>query len=282
MRIRFANELWPIAILATLFAIIAIVLPSSVARIVLGIPLVLFLPGYSLTTLLFPRKTQLTMVERLALSFGLSLAAVPLLGLVLSHTGWGVKFYPVLIVVVSLIIIASMAAWARRRALPPEERPTPSLYLHLGFWKSYGRADRILFAALAVAVLAALGTSLYVMAVPKGEEKFTEFYIRQIQNKGLEQPGVFRLGEKGVAIVGIRNHQKETEGYRIEVRVDGVENSEFGPIRLEDGQKWEGEVGFTPLKEAGYQKVELMLYREGENQAAAQASFWVKVITESS
>ena len=48
----------------------------SPVRIILGLPLVLFLPGYSLIATLFPRKDDLDGIERIALSFGLSIAFV--------------------------------------------------------------------------------------------------------------------------------------------------------------------------------------------------------------
>ena len=48
-------------------------------RIILGLLLVLFLPGYSLIAALFPRRGDLDGIERIALSFGLSIAIVPLI-----------------------------------------------------------------------------------------------------------------------------------------------------------------------------------------------------------
>ena len=49
-------------------------------RIPLGLLMVLFVPGYALIAALFPRKDDLDGIERLALSFGLSIAVVPLIG----------------------------------------------------------------------------------------------------------------------------------------------------------------------------------------------------------
>jgi len=62
------------------FALIPPLNEISPIRIILGLPLVLFLPGYSLIAALFPRKDDLDGIERVALSFGLSIAIVPLIG----------------------------------------------------------------------------------------------------------------------------------------------------------------------------------------------------------
>ncbi|MGC9147220.1 MAG: DUF1616 domain-containing protein [Infirmifilum sp.] len=64
-------------------------------RYVLGSITVLFLPGYSLIEALYPRREELTPLERLALSIGLSLALVPLIGLVLNYTPFGIRLWPV-------------------------------------------------------------------------------------------------------------------------------------------------------------------------------------------
>src|SRR5659263_694396 len=72
-------------------------LSESVLRNILGLPLVLFLPGYALIAALFPAKSDLDGIERTALSFGLSIAVVPLMGLGLNYTPWGIRLLPILI-----------------------------------------------------------------------------------------------------------------------------------------------------------------------------------------
>jgi len=80
-----------------------------------------------------PRGDALGSIERVALSFGLSIAVVPLIGLVLNYTPWGITLYPVLISVTTFILTTSMVAWYRRRRLPEVERFTVSLNLSLAF-----------------------------------------------------------------------------------------------------------------------------------------------------
>lgn len=68
----------------------------TVPRIALGSLFVLFLPGYSLIEALYPRGDELSPLERLALSIGLSLALVPLVGLILNYTPWGIRLDPII------------------------------------------------------------------------------------------------------------------------------------------------------------------------------------------
>ena len=82
----------------------------------------LFLPGYSLIAALFPRKDDLDGIERVALSFGLSIAIVPLLGLALNYTPFGIRLLPVLIVLSVFTISLAMGAYVRRSMIPEEDR----------------------------------------------------------------------------------------------------------------------------------------------------------------
>ena len=71
--------------------------PLIYLRYGLGALMILFMPGYALVESLYPRGDELSPLERLALSIGLSLAIVPLIGLVLNYTPWGIRFIPIVI-----------------------------------------------------------------------------------------------------------------------------------------------------------------------------------------
>ncbi|MEM1766709.1 MAG: DUF1616 domain-containing protein [Candidatus Bathyarchaeia archaeon] len=91
------------------------VLPAlSAFRIALGSIFVLFLPGYSLVEALYPRGEELSPLERLALSIGLSLALVPLIGLVLNYTPWGIRLNPIM-VSLSLLTLGLLLISAYRK-----------------------------------------------------------------------------------------------------------------------------------------------------------------------
>ena len=78
---RFVSNDLLIIFLTTLIAIIFIVTPKlneTFIRTILGLFLILFIPGYSLIAALFPKKDDLDGIERAALSFGLSIAVYSL------------------------------------------------------------------------------------------------------------------------------------------------------------------------------------------------------------
>jgi len=69
--------------------------PLNTFRWVLGSIFVLYLPGYTLLQFLFPKRSEFDALERFALSIGVSLAIVPLIGLLLNYTPWGIRLAPI-------------------------------------------------------------------------------------------------------------------------------------------------------------------------------------------
>jgi len=104
-----------VLIIASVIAVFAIpknAYPIVYLRYVLGIILVLWLPGYSLTKALFPEK-EIDNIERTALSIGMSLALVPIIGLILHYTPWGIETTPVTLSLLALTAIFATAAIIR-------------------------------------------------------------------------------------------------------------------------------------------------------------------------
>ncbi len=273
-------ELLFIVVLSLLLVPLAL-LTSGALQIVLGLAFILFFPGYTLIAALFPRKDSLSGVERLALSFGLSIALVPLIGLILNYTPWGIRLYPVLISVLLFIVIMAAIAWFRRRRLRPEEHFEPELRIHLSslsrFWVSQARWDRVLAILLVVAIAGAIGTLGYVIATPKVGERFTEFYILGLEGKAENYPQELALGQEGRVILGIVNQEHETTEYQVEITIDGEKVGEAGPFTLNHEEKWEQEVVFAPTKAGASQKVEFLLYKGASAEPIQRLHLWIDV-----
>ena len=166
MRIKSENELAAINILSILLIIIITFLPSNPLRIVLGLPFILFFPGYTLIAALFPRKADLGSIERVALSLGLSIAVTPLIALILNYTQWGIKLYPILVSITLFILATSGAAWYRRHKLPKEERLSISFNVNLSQWTAISGWDKVLSVILVASILGAIGTPWPMSSFP--------------------------------------------------------------------------------------------------------------------
>ncbi len=84
------------------------------ARYVLGVIYVLVLPGYVTVEALYYEERSLKPLERLALSLGLSLAIVPLIGLALNYTPLGIRLWPVMTTIALYTITMATIALYRK------------------------------------------------------------------------------------------------------------------------------------------------------------------------
>lgn len=208
---------------ATVLCVYLPVLNASVLRVVFGLPMVLFIPGYALISALFPAKDDLDGIERVALSFGLSIAVVPLIGLGLNYTPWGIRLDPILTALVIFTFAMIAVAHWRRIALPSEKRffvPFAEMAAEARselFPEEQSRLDRALSIVLLISIIAAVATTVYVIVVPKEGEHFTEFYILGSGGKAADYPTDFFAGTNQSLIIGVGNHEYRNVTYTVEV-----------------------------------------------------------------
>jgi len=102
-----------IATAITVFTVPEDAYPIVYIRYVLGSIFVLWLPGFTLIKALFPSKKEMDTIERAALSIGLSLAIVPIVGLLLNYTSWGIRLTPITLSLLALTITFATTALIR-------------------------------------------------------------------------------------------------------------------------------------------------------------------------
>ena len=110
---------WSIIVLAATTTFLVFTVPENAipivyARYLLGSIFVLALPGYSFIKALFPTK-ELDNIERAALSMGMSLALVPIAGLLLNYTPWGIRITPITFSLLALTITFATAGVIREQ-----------------------------------------------------------------------------------------------------------------------------------------------------------------------
>ena len=267
----------------TLFFTLVPPLASLPVRIPLGLAMVLFLPGYALIAALFPRKDDIDGIERMTLSFGLSIAVVPLMGLGLNYTPWGIRLVPVVVSLCLFTVMMSIAAHLRRSALGQEARFSVEFRqfftaIHIELINNHGsRMDRALTIILVIVIILSVSAMVYVVVTPKQGEKFTEFYILGPEGKAYDYPTSVVSGQNSTVIVGIVNHEYIPVNYTMQV---AIQKSTFlsRDVRLADNETWERPISYTLRQPGDNQRLEFSLYRENNfTRPYRDLHLWVNV-----
>jgi uncharacterized membrane protein len=229
------------------------VVSDTPLRVVFGLPFVLFVPGYAFIAALFPEAGSgpsnddadrqssdgrgIDGIERVALSFGLSIAVVPLIGLGLNFTPFGIRLVPIVVSLTLFTVLTTVVADIRRRSLPAEEQFEVPYRAWLAgtreeLFEPDSRADAALNVLLAMSVVLAVSSVGYAVAVPQQGEDFTEFYLLTEQDDGElvadDYPTEFTRGEPRPLIVGIGNQEHEEVSYTVVVQLQEVQRVDNG------------------------------------------------------
>ena len=248
-------------------------------RIVFALPLLLFLPGYVLIAAMFPRKVELSAIERFTLSIGLSIAIFVFDGFAISVTPW--RFRPAPIVYsLSLITLTLMVITLLVRAgIPAQERYSFDLAALARFRESLrtdekpSDIERALIIALVGSIIIASGMLIYAK-VTFEEEKFTALYILGEGGKAENYPKEVHLLEPSSIIVGIENYEHAPVNYTLQVKLGGYPLHEE-QITLAHEEKWEDYVQFTPRHVAKHAKLEFLLFKDGSTSPYRSVHLWV-------
>ena len=265
--------------LATILFIIFVFTPAlneTAGRVILGF-LFLLLPGYSFTAALFPRKDDLSGIERVALSFCLSIAITPLIGLLLNYTPFGIRLTPILISLSLFTILMNSIAYIRRLKLSSNERFIIKYQFNTEGIKRGQKIDKFLAIMLILSIILAVSMTVYAIAMPKQGEKFTEFYILGSGDKASNYPTNLTAGEKGNVLIGIINHENTKIDYLMVVQLNGktIKNEN---ITLSNNEKWENKFVFNDSNKRKHQKLEFMLYKLPDNTNVYRyLQLWVNI-----
>ena len=273
--------------LISLGAIYPSIISGTYLRIALGLGMVLFIPGYALVAALFPGNKDIDGLERVALSFGLSIVVAPLIGLALNFTPWGIRLDPIIVCLTALTVLCVAIASARRLALRPEDRfavefgETFKKSKAMVFPADKNWLDRVLTVILILSIITSIAMLAYVATMPRQGEKFTEFYILGRNGTADNFPSDMHPGEQAQIIAGIVNHESRDVPYDLVVRLNDSGNiSQLHAERLllRDNQTWEKMLNITPDRQGRSMKLEFLLFADGDLDAAyRELCLWINV-----
>ena len=259
----------------TLFLFPVTAFSSGLLRIILGFACLLFFPGYTLISALFPQKGILNLIERTALSFGLSIAVVPLIGLVLNYTPWGIRLNPILVAVAAFIFAAAITGIIRQQLLPEDQRFSITLNWNWSAVRQMNSMSKILLVLVILAVLALAGLVTYSVGKPSLSPRPSEFYILNAEGKAENYPREVKTGDPVTITVTVVNNEVVPNSYRVNITNAGETIGEMTTGELSPDEKWQRQASFS-LQHAGQnQKVDFQLYKEGVTEPCFKEPLYI-------
>lgn len=260
-----------LAILAVAFILFPI-LSETPLRLLFALPLIFLVTGYTFISIMFPKKEEISCIERITLSVGFSIAIAVFDGFVLSVTEWLLRPDSIAISLFLVTLFFVILAYISRRRYPEDEQFTFSSKEFIESIK-YGDDEviendtispeikRALTIALIGSIIFATGMLVYA-EITQEEERFTTLYILGPDGKADSYPTNASIEEPITVIAGIENYEKKDMSYILQMRLDG-KVLETVNVKLSHGQKWEDELTYQPTQMIeGKSKLEYVLFRE--------------------
>ena len=229
--------------LALILIALIVFFADSLARQILGLVFVLFLPGYAATAALFPENDQIDGIERTALSFGLSIAIVPLIGLALNFTPWGIRLDPILASVSGFILLASAVGWYRRRRLPIDERFAIMIDFKMDF-RGMPLVDKLLTIGIVVMLVASVVVLAWAITTPRTGERFTQLAILGPGGMATDYPRNLTTSQQGTVLLSVKSFEHEPMNYSVVIVLTTATDGNFEVV--ENSIDWELSHALTP------------------------------------
>ena len=246
------------------------------------------------------------LLDRFALSFGASIAVVPLIGLVLDFTPWGIRLVPVVVAVGGFTLLTTALAVVRRWNVPDAERFSVPFRrwgaaIRTSFLHPETRVDAALNVVVVLCVLLAVASVGYAVTVPNDGENVTEFYLLSRADNGTFTAGGYptdlTTGERKSVYVGVKNHGHQRNRYTVVVlvqRLDTTGNGNGASVRNQreltrvhavvgPNETWRTKTTLDPEMTGDHLRVQYLLYEgpvpnePSQRTAAQELHLWVNV-----
>jgi uncharacterized membrane protein len=237
------RDLTVAAAAAVLCALVAALVPVEIIRVIAGLPLTLYLPGFALVAATFDGE-ELAPLKRVVVEVAASLILLVLGAFVLNIFPFGLTTASWAVLLALFIVLGCFVAARRRGAAKPVKRPL------LG---DVGRpATRTVLMLTAATLIGAAAVALAQTPLPaKHAEGYTALWMLPTDS------------DEEAVVVGVESNEQDPEAYRLRISQAGGSESRTFRVELDPGEEETFEVE-VPRGATGRKHVVASLYREGD------------------
>lgn len=226
-------------LLLTLVAVVVSVLPApSLVTALVGIPFLLFVPGYALTVALFPsdqtvwigpenaEQEGLFRFDRIMLSVASSIALAVIVGVNLEFTMWPITSGTVVAGLAVLTLVAATVGVIRRLRYQAREQASWAHRSGRGESNAMLAGSNLATVAVVLAVAVSLASVAVVTGMNERGEQYTEFGLLAENEEGnlstTGHPSNLTVGEPTELYYVVTNQEQESTNYHIVVQLQVV------------------------------------------------------------
>ena len=248
----------------------------------LALTMVILIPGYLAVLFLFPAGGDLDLSRRLLFSLVASLLLAGLISLILYLTPRGLEPASLATILSLLTLFLAALSHLRWSSLPRSRRFIIGAKRGYRSRRTSGRIfpslitrrSPLLVALAAVLILAGLSLAIYhyhpEMNLFSSPQRYTELEVTwpksEIDVSSKEQYTTLTAGRELEARARIENHEGSPVNYSLRLVFDNSTIFVKG-LRLEDNETWDSMLLFVLGGQPGRQRLDLLLFKEGESTA---------------
>lgn len=276
-RVQWLNEPALVLLGYVLLVVVSRAAPGSLPQAIVAALLALLGPGFSLTTVLYPRPDALDGVQRLALSALLSLAVGGIAGFILIQTSWGLTLITYMVSMGAFNVLCYLGVIYRRRGWAALEMPGPIDWSAFGRWFRGQSWGSLIVALALVALLAGGAGALYQASrLPVSDPPMTEFFLLDASGQVENLPETAAAGSTLSLNYGIINREQDAGQYQVLALAGDQLIGNSGAVRLEPGQQQVGRLQVAiPAQLTGQTRLDILLFRDGKRYRTLD--LWIDV-----
>lgn len=258
------------------FILVFLVFPGSSMQTLLGLPLVLILPGYAFLAAIFHSPTHFELQQRIAISCVMSLTFITILSLGLNALGLLSQLIIVLSAFIFTVSCCIVAVYRRSNRIEGERVRQDQFPLQMNTrWNSIMPVS---IAVIAV-FLAVLGIYINLNSLERAPAATTAFYLLGDTGKAGEYPLRIVAGEPFPITIGIINNEGEQSTYWVQVQINDQNSVPLAMVVLNPGETWESKSYLSIDQTEGSEAfVRLFLFNDRDDEPYRSLHFKTQIV----
>ncbi len=270
LRLVFLHEpIWTIIVGSAIILPLLPHVPFAYIRIPLGIALVLLLPGYATARALFVGRIEATGMYGIGIGFGISIAIIPMVALLLEFSGIAISPESTL-PALAVWTIFWIAIGLYRSVEQAADKMTPAAF-GVNFRSGGSLSNRIV--PITVSLLVAfLLVAVVMSSISRSEQLDTEFFILGSEGEARDYPyAVEPRGDVAVNL-GIHNGSDDVQTYFVLVVETDADSAQRRPIAesssllVESGATHAEAISWKMPEGLTYGTFRIELYSQGRDE----------------